>query len=131
MGDLSNKFRGRAFKELVALTLQAQGLDDAHVPTVPARVLSEGLDGPLEADIEGLPSSWWVETSAGIRDTLSARLDAAEQSAALAGRKHAAVVQYRQAHGHHRATVDSFVVMRLETFADILKRDAELEQVTR
>lgn len=112
MNDLSNRWRGQRWRELVALQLQLAGVTTASARQLAAKP-SESFEGDdLRPDIVGVPG-WYLDAAADIQSRLSSRLDAAEQGAALTGSPHAAVALYRQG----RASDEAYVVMTLATFA--------------
>lgn len=115
MGDLSNRWRGQRWRELVALQLQVSGIETARVRPLPRKISEELAEEGARPDIEGVPG-WHLDAAADIQSRLSVRLDAAEQSARFAGTPHAAVALYRQG----RPTSEAYVVMSLGTFAQLV-----------
>jgi hypothetical protein len=115
VGDLSNRWRGQRWRELVALQLQASGIETAHVRPLPRKISEELAEEGARPDIEGVPG-WHLDAAADIQSRLSVRLDAAEQSARFAGTSRAAVALYRQG----RPASEAYVVMSLGTFAQLV-----------
>lgn len=121
MADNDNRRRGRAFREHVADALRLAGIGTAAARAARSRRASEALAADLpEADILGLPGGWHLRVHADVSTRWGTSLDVAEQASRLAGQDRAAVVGYRR----DRPIRDSYVVMTLDAFAGILRRDA-------
>ena len=92
-----NATRSRALRQLVAILMRRAGFEDARhrVPATGRLSARVGeYEGPT-SDIEGVPGLF-LGVHADIQRRYGARVDAAEQAAALAGLRHAATVQYRR-----------------------------------
>lgn len=121
MPDARNVVRGRALRELVAMSLRGAGFENARHRTPPGR-LSERIAMPDDerSDITGI-ENWFLGVHADLQPKWGTRLDAAEQGAALAGIQNSAVVEFRR-----EADLDSFFV--LMTFAQFKRLLHETRQ---
>jgi hypothetical protein len=104
------------FRRLVALALKVEGVE-AVEPRARGRRLSDRLaDEGEPSDLLGL-DNWAIHVRADLSPRWGAAIDNAERAAALDGRTHAAVVQYRRDADASR----HFVLMSLAGFAALLK----------
>ncbi len=116
MGDLSNRWRGQRWRELVALQLQADGIETATARTLTRSASAFGDDGP-RPDIEGIPRVH-LDAAAAQLAKLGSYLDAAASAAELAGQgRIPALALYRQ----RRPASESYVVLQLADFARLVR----------
>jgi hypothetical protein len=112
VGDLSNRWRGRRWRELVALQLQADGIETA-TPRALSRSASAFADDGPRPDIEGVPGIH-LDAAAASFAAMGSYLDAATSAADLAGQgRIPALALYRQ----RRPASESYAVLRLSDFA--------------
>ncbi len=113
MGDTRNRWRGERWRELVALTMQVEGIETATPRATPRSAAAFSDDGP-RPDVDGVPGVW-LDTAAARFESLGAYLDAAAFSADLDGRV-PVVALYRQRHPAR----DAYAVLRLSDLARLV-----------
>lgn len=115
MGDRANLWRGRRWAELVALTLQVEGIESASPRAIARSAASFGDDGPMP-DIEGVPGVW-LDTAAASFTVLGSYLDTAASAAEMEGLGRVpAVALYRQ----RRPAAEAYAVVRLSDLARLV-----------
>jgi hypothetical protein len=115
MGDRANLWRGRRWAELVALTLQVEGITTA-APRAQSRSAATFADDGPHPDIEGVPGIH-LDAAAASLAALGSYLDAAASAADMAGQgRIPALALYRQ----RRPAADAYAVLRLSDLARLV-----------
>jgi hypothetical protein len=118
MADANNFNRGRAARELVAVTLRHGGFPEAR-HRVPPRRLSDRLAMPDEerSDILGI-EGWHLTVAADVSPRWGTRLDSTQAIANLGGFENFALIEYRAASD----VGDWFALMNFNQLVRLMKQ---------
>ncbi|MDR5699957.1 hypothetical protein [Agromyces aerolatus] len=112
--------RAFEFRQLVGLFLESKGIPNRIRPghKIKRQTLAETFAGPEQpkGDVWNVPN-WLISTRTDVARDLSGALDQAAHDAEVAGVPHSAVIWRR----HGREVQESYVVLPLATFGDVLK----------